>query len=227
MGRAGRRRRIAAWVLGPVGLVLAVGSVALVRAGYTTATISSRAMEPTYSPGQHVLFERIDGDEVRRGDVVLIAAPERYQGGPVLKRVIGTGGDRVAERSGGPVTVNGKELSEPYVKNGDPSGGAPAFDITVPGGRLFLIGDYRADSMDSRYFLGDESGTLPASGVRARVLEDRSGLMVLGLAALLGFALAITGLVLGILARVARHRERYPAAPATAPIAWGQVPPGS
>jgi signal peptidase I len=224
MGRAGRRRRIAAWVLGPVGLVLAVGSVALATTGYTTATVSSEAMEPTYSPGQRVLFERIDGDEVRRGDVVLIEAPDRFHGGLVLKRVLGTAGDRVAERTGAPVTVNGKELSEPYVRNGDPSGGAPPFDVTVPKGRLFLVGDNRGNSVDSRYFLTEQSGTFPEGVVRARVLEDRTGPAGLGLAALLGFALAITGLVLGITARFARQRERDPAMTATGHAPWGLPP---
>lgn len=217
---AGRRRRIAAWVLGPVGLVLAVGAVVTARTGYTTGTVSSAAMEPTYSPGERLLFERVGGDEVRRGDVVLIDGQDRY-GGLVLERVIGTGGDRVAERSGGPVTVNGKELSEPYVKDGDPSGGAPAFDVTVPEGRLFLLGDHRADSRDSRWFLREQSGTLPAAGVRARVLEDRGSALLPALAALLGLTLAITGLVLGITARVARLRERRPAVP---PV-WGAAPP--
>lgn len=221
MTDAGRRRRIAAWVLGPVGLVLVVGAVVTSRTGYTTATVSSAAMEPGYSPGERLLFERIGADEVRRGDVVLIDGQGRYRGGPVLERVIGEGGDRVAERRGGPVTVNGEELSEPYVKDGDPSGGAPAFDVTVPEGRLFLLGDHRADSMDSRYFVREQSGTLPAAGVRARVLEDRTGPLLLALGALFGFASAVTGLVLGIAARAARRSGRGPVAP---PV-WSPVPP--
>ncbi|MDX3096657.1 signal peptidase I [Streptomyces sp. ME19-03-3] len=220
MAEAGRRRRIAAWVLGPVGLVLVVGAVVAAWADYTTGTVSSAAMEPGYRPGERLLFERIGADEVRRGDVVLIDGQDRY-GGPVLERVIGEGGDRVAERRGGPVTVNGKALPERYVKDGDPSGGAPAFDVTVPEGRLFLLGDHRADARDSRWFLDEQSGTLPAAGVRARVTEDRGGPLLLGLAALLGLALAVTGLVLGIVARVARHRERRPAVPP----AWGSAPP--
>ncbi|MFF7212474.1 signal peptidase I [Streptomyces sp. NPDC008238] len=221
MAEAGRRRRVAAWVLGPVGLVLVVGAVVTSRTDYTTGTVASASMEPGYSPGERLLFERIGADDVRRGDVVLIDGGDRYGGRPVLERVIGEGGDRVAERRGGPVTVNGKELSEPYVKGGDPSGGAPAFDVTVPQGRLFLMGDHRADSMDSRYFVQEQSGTLPAAGVRARVLEDRTGPLLLALAALLGFASAVTGLVLGLVARAARRREQRPVLP---PV-WGAAPP--
>ncbi|WP_127357771.1 signal peptidase I [Actinacidiphila soli] len=194
-------------MLGPVGLILLVWPLVLVRTGYTAITVVSRAMEPTYSVGDRVLLERIDASEVRRGDVVLYQTPDRYQGAAVLQRVIGVGGDRVAERSGAPVTVNGKPLAEPYVKGGDPSGMAPPYDVVVPARRLFLLGDHRADSNDSRYFLSEQSGTVAATAVQARVLDDRTGLLELALTALLGFLLTITALVLGITARVARRRS--------------------
>jgi signal peptidase I len=72
-------------------------------------------MTPTYEPGDRVVFERIDGSEVRRGDVVVFSAPDRYGfDALVMERVIGVGGDHVAcctgEGADTRVSVNGKPL---------------------------------------------------------------------------------------------------------------------
>ncbi|TXS56562.1 signal peptidase I [Streptomyces sp. t39] len=193
-------------VLGAMGLVLAVGALWYVVSGHTTATVAGESMRPTYTPGERVLLERVEPGEVRRGDVVLHASPEWYGGLPAVRRVIGVGGDRIAQRPGEPVTLNGKPLAEPYVKDGDPSGtGTPEYDVTVPEGRLFLLGDHRANSNDSRYFLTDRSGTVPEDEVRARALDDRSGLVAAGLTALLGLVL-----VGGALATEIAGRRRLP-----------------
>ncbi|OKI94667.1 signal peptidase I [Streptomyces sp. CB02058] len=176
-------------------------------------------MEPTYSIGERVLLERAGADDVRRGDVVLYREPERYQGLAVLSRVIGVGGDRVAQEPGAPVTVNGKPLTETYVKDGDPSGMPVRYDVEVPEGRLFVLGDHRANARDSRSFLDDRSGTVPAATVLARIPHDRTGLVGLGVAMLLGLLLGVTALVSGIAARGARHRSRTAYAPPT-PAAW-------
>ncbi len=206
MARGGRGLRFAAWLLGPAGLVLLVTATVLLNTGYTTMSIVSQAMEPMYSPGEHVILKRINAGEVRRGDVVLYRTPDRYQGKAVLQRVIGIGGDRVADRPGAQVTVNGRPIAEPYVKGGDPSG-SPAYDVLVPQGRLFLLGDNRADSYDCRYFLSDQSGTVPATAVLAEPAQDRTGIVQLALAVLLGLVLALTGLALGVAARIARKRN--------------------
>src|SRR5690348_15446854 len=128
MVRAGRRLRFAAWVLGPVGLILLVGAVGFFITGYMRVTNAGQAMEPTYSPSQVLLLQRIDPGEVRRGDVVVFQMPGRHQDGADLrlKRVIGLGGDHVADRPGAPLTVNGQPLAESYVMGGDPSAGTDA-----------------------------------------------------------------------------------------------------
>ncbi|MEU1487930.1 signal peptidase I [Streptomyces sp. NPDC005752] len=208
MGRAGRGLRRTAWVSGTVGALLLVGTVVVFGTGYTGAKVSGSSMEPTYSIGERVVLERVDADEVRRGDVVLYRVPERYEGLAVLGRVIGVGGDQVAQQPGGPVTLNGSPLTEKYVKDGDPAGTPSGYDVVVPEGRLFVLGDFRADARDSRSFLDDRSGTVASAGVLGRALHDRSGPVGLGLAMLLGLLLAITALVSGIAARGARTRSR-------------------
>jgi signal peptidase I len=216
MGQTRRGLRIAAWILGALGLVLTLGAGAMFTTGLTTATVVSKAMEPTYSPGQHVVLERIDASNVQRGDVVLFRTLGRYQGAAVLQRVIGVGGDRVTGRPGASVMVNGTPLAEPYVKAEDPFGSGPSFDVVVPAGRLFLLGDYRSDSYDSRYFLSDQSGTVAATAVQARVPHDPNRPMQLALAALVGLLLTCSALALGIAARVVRRRVPRTPAPPTA-----------
>jgi signal peptidase I len=87
-----------------------------------------------------------------------------------IKRVIGIPGDRVACCDAqGRVTVNGVPLNEKsYLYPGDAPSDVP-FDITVPPGRLWVMGDHRADSADSRSHLGDPGGgTIPEDKVIGR-----------------------------------------------------------
>jgi signal peptidase I len=83
----------------------------------------------------------------------------------LIKRVIGLPGDKVvccdAE---GRVTVNGKAIDEPYLyPNDDPS--SQPFSITVPEGRLWVMGDHRSNSEDSRSHRSSFGGTIPVSDV--------------------------------------------------------------
>jgi signal peptidase I len=207
----GRRLAVTAWVVGVLGLVLVVASVVWLRTGYVLSSVSSENMRPTYDVGERIVAERVGADEVERGDVVLYTASERYEEAPVMQRVIGVGGDRIVccEGMGTPrerVTVDGKPLKEPYVKDGIADGMHRPYEVTVPEGRLFLLGDYRQNSLDSRFFAEDHDGTVPAGAVVARVTDSYVMPGLLGAATLIGLLLAIVGLVLGITARNTRRR---------------------
>ncbi|WP_037837874.1 signal peptidase I [Streptomyces albus] len=89
----------------------------------------------------------------------------------LIKRVVAVGGDtvRCCDRQGR-VTVNGTPLNEPYIHPGnDPS--RTKFKVTVPQGRVFVMGDHRADSADSRYHLRDaEHGTIGEDRIVGRAV---------------------------------------------------------
>ncbi|MFC3587710.1 signal peptidase I [Streptantibioticus rubrisoli] len=70
----------------------------------------------------------------------------------LIKRVIAVGGDTVECKGTGPVTVNGKALDEPYIFPGNtPCGDKPFGPIKIPPNRIWVMGDHRQDSLDSRY----------------------------------------------------------------------------
>ncbi|GAA2150153.1 signal peptidase I [Humibacillus xanthopallidus] len=70
----------------------------------------------------------------------------------LIKRVIGLPGDHVQSDGGtGPILVNGVAITEPYVKPGDAPSEGKKFDITVPAGHVWVMGDHRSDSSDSRF----------------------------------------------------------------------------
>jgi signal peptidase I len=89
----------------------------------------------------------------------------------LVKRVVGVGGDRVVCcTKEGNLTINGVEVIEPYIFAGNkPS--EMKFDVTVPKGKLWVMGDHRGASADSRYHQDDiNKGFVPLSKVSGRVV---------------------------------------------------------
>ncbi|SCZ15134.1 signal peptidase I [Streptomyces sp. 136MFCol5.1] len=218
MRRAGRGLLITGAVLALLGVVLAAGALWTVRRDYTVVTLPGGSMEPTYARGARIFIAKTSGAKVRRGDVVLFGVPEQFDGKPVLKRVIGLGGDHVVF-DGTRLTVDSTPLKEPYLKDGEVDGGHGPYDVKVPAGRMFLLGDHRANSYDSRYFAGEDSGTVPVTAVRGRVLDDAVVPVVLGLGVLLGVVLALAGAVCTLVGWLKRRHRPVPPAPIAHPVA--------
>lgn len=152
-----------------VGCVLFLGGFAWAAVVYRPYTVPTGSMTPTVNAGDRVLAQRVDGNEVRRGDVVVFTDPA-WGDMPMVKRVIGIGGDKVAccEKDGR-LTVNGISVEEPYLLTPDPAS-ASDFTAEVPKGQLFLLGDDRRVSLDSRVHLEDRGqGSVPRSAVTARL----------------------------------------------------------
>ncbi len=181
-------------VLLGLALVLAV----LVKAFFVQAFfVPSGSMEPQFIQGDRILVEKVSywDDDIQRGDVIVFDDPGGWlnaaesrpasglfqrgleavglypTGGHLVKRVIGLGGDRVAccDKQGR-VTVNGVALREgDYLQPGvEPS--EQTFDQEVPEDALWVMGDNRLASGDSRVHLGDPGGgAVPEEDVVGKV----------------------------------------------------------
>jgi signal peptidase I len=198
-----RRRPLrTALVVLVLGVLLAGSAAVPLLTGYHAYNASSGSMAPGIRPGDRVVTHT--GGTPERGDLVLVDATAWGTGPLAFRRVIGVGGDRVACCTAGRVTVDGKPLAEPYTAaTGSANAGQPDYAVTVPAGRLFLLGDNRADAVDSRTNLTRDQGTLPVSAVKGRVVWEAQGGAVAGAdgslavyVGLVGFGLLLAGLAL-------------------------------
>ncbi len=123
-----------------------------------------------FQPGVHEVQDRIIISNLfytpERGDIVVCALPGQA---PIIKRVIGLEGDKVEITDDGRVFVNEHEIEEPYIKE-EPyhnSYDHCAFPIEVPEGCVFVLGDNRNNSKDSRYA---EIGCVPTEYILGHAL---------------------------------------------------------
>lgn len=147
------------WVPAVVAAALCLAVV------HTTAfrltTVASDSMAPTLAAGDRAVVALWHGGVPGRGAVVVadVGGTWAPAGGTttVVKRVVGLPGERVACCDpAGRVLVDGTALTEAYLPAGSPPG--EPFDVVVPAGRLWLMGDARAVSRDSRDALGAPGG---------------------------------------------------------------------
>jgi signal peptidase I len=137
--------------------------------------VPSGSMEPVLRPGDRIVVDKVayETGTVHRGDVVVFDGKDSFSEGhqTFVKRVVGVGGDTVVccDRQGR-ITVDGVELDESaYLYPGDAPSAFP-FSIRVPEGTLFVLGDHRSQSADSRAHLGDPGGGfVPVGRVVGRV----------------------------------------------------------
>ena len=152
-----------------LGCVLFLGGFAWGAVVYQPYTVPTGSMSPTIAAGDRILAERIDGSDVKRGDVVVFKQAG-WGSLPMVKRVVAVGGDTVACCTDGKLTVNDKKIEEPYLVKSSKAEASRIPTITVPEGRLFLLGDERGGSLDSTAHLTEAgSGSVPTGAVSARV----------------------------------------------------------
>jgi len=162
--------------------------------------IPSGSMENTLQINDRVAVNKIPfiSKSIDRGDVVVFRDPSNWLPEPyadnqnkviakikeglvlvgvlpnpakqyLVKRVIGVAGDNVVGKDG-VVTINGKETTEPYIFAGNKPSELD-FNVTVPKGKIWVMGDHRGASADSRYHQDDvNKGFVPESKVTGRVV---------------------------------------------------------
>jgi len=172
-GRQGRTGLLVAIALLVAGVLAAAGAMVSLVTGYHMHRVSSEAMSPTLVPGDRVLTASVDAADLARGDLVLVDEPSWGIGAPFFKRVAATGGDRLSCCTSGRLVLNGRPVEEQYTRPSDEPG--RPFEVTVPAGRFFLLGDNRGNSLDSRFFLSQEQGTVPAGAVLERAVWSSHG----------------------------------------------------
>lgn len=133
--------------------------------------IPSGSMESTLDIGDVIVVSRmwLHGGHVDRGDIIVFHDPDNWLEGRskspyLVKRVIGVAGDRVSGDGMGGLWLNGTRLDEPYVKDG--GSGMIRFDVTVRDGYVWVMGDNRDNSADSRRHMDDSNGgQVPVSDI--------------------------------------------------------------
>ena len=163
--------------------------------------IPSGSMENTLLVNDRVGVNKFGAlfSEIKRGEVVVFRDPAEWLSGPIIegegfrktikdalvfvgvlpdpakqyliKRVIGVGGDRViCCNAEGQIEVNGVAVDEPYIYPGDKPSDSD-FDVRVPDGFIWVLGDHRGASADSRFHTDDPNkGMVPLDKVTGRAL---------------------------------------------------------
>ena len=157
-GGATRRASRLPWLLTVALLILLAARTWLL----TPLAVEGESMTPTVEPGQHLLVWRLGASSRHweHGDVALV---ERPGSEPLVKRVVGLAGDTVEIRDG-ELFRNGVAVPEEYA-DPDLIDSVYVAPVTVPAGEVYVLGDHRSFSLDSRTL-----GTVPTDRLSGEVV---------------------------------------------------------
>lgn len=133
-------------VFGLAGVLLVVMLI------FRMVVVSGPSMMQTLQNGDRlVILSNVFYNEPKYGDIIVASKDSFKNGEPIIKRVIATEGQQVdIDFHAGVVYVDGKALDEPYINTPTNLSEGVVFPLTVDDGCVFVMGDNRNDSMDSR-----------------------------------------------------------------------------